>query len=65
MVTPGFSDELKAAILTLAQSPQLRHRLGQAAQATVRQELSPMIEQRNWARVYQKVLSRSYAALAS
>lgn len=65
VVTPGFSNELKAALLTLAQSPKLRHRLGQTAQATVRQELSPMIEQRNWARVYQKVLTRSYVALAS
>lgn len=65
VVTPGFSSELKAALLTLAQAPQLRHRLGQAAQATVRQELSPMIEQRNWSKVYQQVLTRPLAVLAS
>ncbi|MEO0397742.1 MAG: glycosyltransferase family 4 protein, partial [Cyanobacteria bacterium P01_A01_bin.137] len=51
------STALKQAILTLAQSPQLRHQLGQAAQATVHQQLSPQIEQKNWAAVYGQVLT--------
>ncbi|MBT9315524.1 glycosyltransferase [Leptothoe spongobia] len=65
VVTPGFSAELKAAILTLAQSPDLRQRLGQTAQATARQELSPIVEQRNWARVYQQVLTSPFTLLSS
>ncbi|EKV01195.1 glycosyltransferase [Leptolyngbya sp. PCC 7375] len=65
VVTPGSSTELKAAILTLAQSPELRQRFGQAAQATVRQQLSPMVEQRNWAKVYRQVLTQPLTVLAS
>ncbi|MFG6103581.1 glycosyltransferase [Leptothoe sp. EHU-05/26/07-4] len=65
VVTPGSSAELKDAILILAQSPELRQRFGKAAQATVRQQLSPMVEQRNWAKVYRQVLSQSLTVLAS
>lgn len=65
VVTPGSTAELKTAIVNLAQSPQLRQRLGQAALATVRQQLAPSIEQRNWARVYNQVLTRHLAVLAS
>ncbi|MEM1241199.1 MAG: glycosyltransferase [Cyanobacteria bacterium P01_H01_bin.26] len=57
VVPPGSSAALKQAILTLAQSPQLRHQLGQAARATVHQQLSPQIEQKNWATVYSQILT--------
>ena len=65
VVPPGSTAELKTAIISLAQSPELRQRLGQAALATVQQHLSPSIEQRNWARVYNQVLTRSLSVLAS
>ena len=65
VVTPGSSAELKNAILTLAQSPELRQRFGQTAQATAHQQLSPMVEQRNWARVYRQVLTQPLTVLAS
>ncbi|ESA33998.1 glycosyl transferase [Leptolyngbya sp. Heron Island J] len=65
VVPPGSTAALKAAILTLAQSPELRQRLGQAALSTVQHHLSPSIEQRNWARVYNQVLTRSLSVLAS
>ena len=57
LVPPGDSAALKAAILTLAGSPELRSALGNAAQDTVYQKLSPAIEQANWSRVYRKVLT--------
>ena len=65
VVPPGVSSELKTAMLNLAQSPELRQRLGKAAQTTVHQELSPTVEQRNWARVYQQVLTNQLTAIAS
>ncbi|MEM1255509.1 MAG: glycosyltransferase [Cyanobacteria bacterium P01_H01_bin.21] len=65
VVPPGSSSELRNAILTLAQSPELRQRLGRAAQANVQQQLAPIVEQRNWAKVYRQVLTRPLAVLAS
>ena len=65
VVSPGSSGELRDAILTLAQSPELRQQLGQAAKATVHEQLSPMVEQRNWAKVYRQVLTRPLTVLAS
>ncbi|MBE9068388.1 glycosyltransferase [Leptolyngbya cf. ectocarpi LEGE 11479] len=65
VVSPGSSSELKTAILELAQSPELRQRLGKNAQTTVRQELSPIVEQRNWAKVYQQVLDCPLTVLVS
>lgn len=65
VVSPGSSTELKAAILTLAKSPELRHWLGQTAKATAHQKLAPAIEQQNWAKVYQQVLPQSVTVLAS
>ncbi len=64
VVPPGSSSDLKSAILTLAQSPELRHRLGQAAKATIYQQLVPAVEQQNWAKVYQQVLSPQFTVLA-
>lgn len=65
VVSPGSSSELKAAIFKLATSPELRQRLGENAQITVRQKLSPTVEQRNWAEVYRQVLARPLTVLAS
>ena len=65
VVSPGSSTELKATILTLAKSPELRHWLGQTAKATAHQKLAPAIEQQNWAKVYQQVLPQSVTVLAS
>lgn len=65
VVSPGSSNELKTAIFKLATSPELRQRLGENAQTTVRQKLSPAVEQQNWAKVYQQVLTRSLTLLAS
>ncbi|NJM96043.1 MAG: glycosyltransferase family 4 protein [Phormidesmis sp. RL_2_1] len=56
VVPPGNSTALKAALLTLASSFELRNAFGKAAQDTVYQKLSPAVEKANWARVYQKVL---------
>lgn len=56
VVSPGSSDELAEAIRWLAQSPDLRKKLGQAARAKVLKQLSPAVEQENWNRVYQRVL---------
>lgn len=57
VVPPGDSTALEAAILTLAQSPELRHTLGKAAQTTVRHRLSPAVEKTNWTMVYRQVLT--------
>ncbi|MEM7063978.1 MAG: glycosyltransferase [Cyanobacteria bacterium P01_B01_bin.77] len=65
VISPGSSSELKIAILELASSPKLRQRLGKNAQTTVRQKLSPIVEQQNWAKVYQKVLAYPLTVLAS
>lgn len=67
VVPPGDTAALKAAIQTLAQSPDLRQRLGQAAQATVHQQLSPSVERANWAMVYSRVLNNAahLSAIAS
>ncbi|MGD1855723.1 MAG: glycosyltransferase [Leptolyngbyaceae cyanobacterium] len=65
VVSPGSSHELKTAMLELATSPELRQRLGNNAQTTVRQKLSPISEQQNWAKVYQQVLANPLAVLVS
>ncbi|MEO0756937.1 MAG: glycosyltransferase [Cyanobacteria bacterium J06648_16] len=57
VVSPGSSLELKEALLTLAQSPELRRSLGKAAQETVRHQLSPAVEKTHWAAVYRRVLT--------
>lgn len=57
VVPPGSSLELKEALLTLAQSPELRRSLGKAAQETVRHQLSPAVEKTNWAMVYRQVMA--------
>lgn len=57
VVAPAASDELETALRTLIEQPLLRHRLGITARKMALQELSPAVEQDNWHKVYQKVLS--------
>jgi L-malate glycosyltransferase len=56
VVTPGSAQELTLALASLTDT-DLRQRLGKAAQATAHHQLSPVIEQTNWAKVYQQVLA--------
>ncbi|NJO39923.1 MAG: glycosyltransferase family 4 protein [Cyanobacteria bacterium RU_5_0] len=56
VVNPGSSAELVTAIRTLAQSPELRQQLGQAARVKALHQLSSAVEQENWYKVYQQVL---------
>lgn len=64
VVQPGSSAELVNAIRTLARSPELRYRLGQAARSKVLTSLSPDVEQQQWSRVYQQVLEVGATPLA-
>ena len=66
LVPPASSEELAAALGRLIDQPDLRQRLGLAARQKVLQDLAPGVEQQNWQKVYQMVLSRSQlAAVAS
>ncbi|MEO1145027.1 MAG: glycosyltransferase [Cyanobacteria bacterium J06638_22] len=56
VVPPSSSKVIAKALRTLAASPELRQRLGQAARETVLTQLAPAVEQANWAKVYQNVL---------
>lgn len=56
VVPPSSAEAIAQAIRRLAQSPQLRQSLGQQARAKVLYELSPAVEQDNWARVYAQAL---------
>ncbi|MDJ0705005.1 MAG: glycosyltransferase [Leptolyngbyaceae cyanobacterium MO_188.B28] len=68
VVNPASSEELAEALLKLARSPELRQRLGQAANAKVLKHLAPAVEQANWGEVYEqalKPLKPSIMAIAS
>ena len=66
LVSPASGEELAAALGRLIDQPDLRQRLGLAARQKVLQDLAPGVEQQNWQKVYQMVLSRSQlAAVAS
>ncbi|GAB4150368.1 MAG: glycosyltransferase family 4 protein [Cyanobacteria bacterium J069] len=66
LVPPASGEALAAAIARLVDAPDLRQRLGLAARQTVLRDLAPDVEQQNWQKVYQMVLSRSQlAAVAS
>jgi L-malate glycosyltransferase len=56
VIDPGSSKALIEAIRTLAQSPELRQQLGQAAKIKALTQLAPHIEQENWDQVYRHVL---------
>ncbi len=59
VINPGSTDELVTALKTLAQSPQLREKLGDAAHKTVQKKLAPQVEQANWQKVYTYVINSS------
>lgn len=59
LVNPASADELAAALQKLALKPELRRKLGLAAQKKAIEELNPAVEQTNWAIVYQQVLDSS------
>ncbi|NEO58668.1 MAG: glycosyltransferase family 4 protein [Okeania sp. SIO3B5] len=58
VVNPGSSEELAVALRKLARSPELIKELGKAARKKVLEQLAPAVEQENWAKVYQQVLSQ-------
>ena len=62
LVPPAASDDLATALHRLIDEPDLRQRLGLAARQKVLQHLAPTVEQQNWQKVYQMVLSRSQLA---
>ncbi len=62
LVPPASSEALAAALSRLVDAPDFRHRLGLAARQKVLQALAPGVEQQNWQKVYQMVLSRWPAA---
>jgi glycosyltransferase involved in cell wall biosynthesis len=57
VVRPARTSDLVEALTRLGTDPQLRERLGTAARAMARQELSPQREQENWLKVYDQVVS--------
>ena len=57
LVNPYSSEELILAISKLIARPLLRQAFGKLAHKTVLQNLSPAIEQANWSKVYEYVLS--------
>jgi glycosyltransferase involved in cell wall biosynthesis len=65
LVPPASGEALATALGRLVDQPELRQRLGLAARQKVLQELAPGVEQQNWQKVYQMVLSRSQLAAAA
>ncbi len=59
LVNPYSSEELTIAIAKFINRPLLRQAFGKSAKQKVLQELNPAIEQNNWAKVYNHVLSVS------
>ena len=57
LVNPYSSQELTAAIAKLIAQPLLRKTFGKSAKQKVIQELNPNVEQANWDKVYQHILS--------
>lgn len=57
LVNPYSSEELRMAISKLIARPLLRQAFGKLAQKKVLQDLNPAVEQANWGRIYEYVLS--------
>ena len=57
LVNPYSSEELRIAIAKLINRPLLREIFGKIAKQKVLQDLSPQVEQANWKRIYNYVLS--------
>jgi glycosyltransferase involved in cell wall biosynthesis len=56
VVRPGSTDDLVRAIRELAENPDLRTRLGEAAREQALRDLAPEREQHNWLEVYDRVM---------
>jgi glycosyltransferase involved in cell wall biosynthesis len=56
VVRPGSTDDLVRAIRELAENPDLRTRLGEAAREQALRDLAPEREQNNWLEVYDRVM---------
>ncbi|MEM7761469.1 MAG: glycosyltransferase, partial [Cyanobacteria bacterium P01_A01_bin.40] len=57
LVNPYSGEELAIAIAKLIKRPLLRQTFGKLAQQKVLRDLNPAVEQANWGRVYQQVLT--------
>ena len=57
LVNSYSSHDLEIAIAKLIDAPLLRQTLGQAAKQKVVRDLNPAVEQANWAKVYDRVLT--------
>ena len=57
LVNPYSSQELTVAIAKLIAQPLLRKTFGKSAKQKVTQELNPNVEQANWDKIYQHILS--------
>ncbi len=62
VVNPADTPALTQALRQLITQPDRRTQLGQAARATVLQQLTPEREQQNWQQVYQQVLGQKAPA---
>ena len=58
-IKPGSRSDLVAAIGSLANNPQFRDRLGEAAYKTAIDKLAPHVERSNWQSVYERVLNNT------
>jgi L-malate glycosyltransferase len=58
MVNPGDAQDLADAIRYLADKPELRKTLGEAARKTVTEKLAPEVEYENWMQVYRNALTK-------
>ncbi|MGL4883688.1 MAG: glycosyltransferase [Waterburya sp.] len=61
LVNPYSSEELRIAIAQLIDNPLLRQTFGKAAKQKVIQDLNPAVEQANWGKIYDRILSESEA----
>ncbi|VEP11471.1 Glycosyl transferase, group 1 family protein [Hyella patelloides LEGE 07179] len=59
LVNTASSKELTTALRRFINQPQLQKQFGLAAQAKVRSQLAPSIEQKNWQSIYQQLLGSS------
>ena len=59
LVNPYSSEELSIAIAKLIERPLLRENFGKLAKQKIVRDLNPAIEQANWGKVYERVLSQN------
>jgi glycosyltransferase involved in cell wall biosynthesis len=58
VVNPGDTQDLADAIRYLADKPELRKTLGEAARKTVIEKLAPEVEYENWMQVYRNAMAK-------